>query len=289
MALAAVGCCLAAAAYAATRPAASRSRPSGSRPLAPRIIEEPDSVTTADFALFDFVQPGRPAAHARSGKPLHFQCRLDDDDWEPCQAPLRLRDLRTGRHAFKVRAVNAAGRKGPTTSVSWRVRREARTQPAPPLPPPPVAPVEPPATPDPPQPPQPPDPPEPPEPPEPPAEESPPFSIEEIGSIEDLYPGAPAQPLALRLSNPNPVPITVIAVTVAIAADPPGCPSAENFALTPAGIAASAPLTIAAESGVTLAARGVAPPTIAMRDLPVSQDACQGADLTLAFSGEATE
>jgi hypothetical protein len=108
----------------------------------------------------------------------------------------------------------------------------------------------------------------------------------QVAPPADLYPGAPAQPLALRVENPNPVPIEITSLEASLADDPPGCP-AENFLLLPSGASAATPLVIPAQAGIALPAQGIAPPTIAMRDLPVSQDACQGADLDLVFSGEA--
>ena len=44
---------------------------------------------------------------------------------------------------------------------------------------------------------------------------------------------------------------------------------------------------IPAGGAVSLPAPGVAPPTIALRDLPFDQDACQGASFPSLFSGEA--
>lgn len=113
-----------------------------------------------------------------------------------------------------------------------------------------------------------------------------PFSILQVTPPADLYPGAPAQPLALRVENPNPVPMEVTSLEASLADDPPGCP-AENFILLPSRASAATPLVIPAQAGIALPAQGISPPTIAMRDLPVSQDACQGADLDLVFSGKA--
>ncbi|MBA3866379.1 MAG: hypothetical protein H0X42_08545, partial [Solirubrobacterales bacterium] len=147
----------------------------------------------------------------------------------------------------------------------WRLHRAARAEPAP-------APVPPPQP--------------PPEPTEPTGEGKP-FSIEQTASLPDLYPGEAPEPIPLRLENPNPVPISVTALRAAIAADPPGCPSAENFVITPSDASVTMPLAIPAESSVELPAQGISPPAIAMLELPVSQDACQGANLTIELEGEA--
>jgi len=92
---------------------------------------------------------------------------------------------------------------------------------------------------------------------------------------------------AAGLTNPNPETIFVTSLTVNVSADPDGCDSATNFELIPATASATTPLEIPAGATVTLPAQGIAAPAIAMRELPFSQDACQGAELPLRFSGEA--
>lgn len=47
------------------------------------------------------------------------------------------------------------------------------------------------------------------------------------------------------------------------------------------------PLVVPAGGTVSLPSQGATAPTIAMLDLPTSQDSCQGIELPLAFSGEA--
>jgi hypothetical protein len=114
------------------------------------------------------------------------------------------------------------------------------------------------------------------------------FSISpQLSNLGSLYPGAAAQALPLTIANPNPVPILVTSLDVSAAADPAGCPSSENLLLGGAGISASNPLTVPANGSVGLPAPGVAAPTIALRDLPVNQDACQRAQFPLSFSGSA--
>ena len=114
------------------------------------------------------------------------------------------------------------------------------------------------------------------------------FSIApRLGDLRPLFPGAAPQPLPLTISNPNPLPILVTSVGVATAGDPSDCRSADNLTLTPASISASAPLRVPAHGSVDLPAAGVAAPSIQLRDLPVNQDACQGAVFPLSFSGSA--
>ncbi len=112
-----------------------------------------------------------------------------------------------------------------------------------------------------------------------------PFSIEQTAALAPLYPGDPAQPLPLAIGNPNSVPIEVTRLTAAIG-DAPGC-AAGNFELGASNVSAEAPLVVPAEGTVELPSAGISPPSIALLDLPVDQDACQGVELELALSGEA--
>lgn len=259
-------CCLGAVAFAATRPQGVQGVKGLSRPLQPHMTEYPASATTSTTARFAFVQPPRPPARARPGRPLHFDCRLDRGEWERCRPPLELAALRRGRHRFEVRAVNADGRAGPAARRAWKVaRRDGRPNPGAGTPTP-ADPVQE----------------------EPASPEGQPFSIEpQLSGLGDLFPGAPAQPLPVTLGNPSSEPIFVTALSVAISPDPAGCDSASNFELIPASLSAAAPLEIPPGAQVTLPIQGISPPAIAMRDLPVSQDACQRAELPLLFSGEA--
>ena len=282
--LAAVGLCLAGAAYAATRRAAPAD--DGARvPLQPRLLTHPDAVTVEAVAEFDFAQPARPTGRIRAGVPLVHECRLDDGAWEVCEGPLSLAGIGRGLHRFAVRAVNHTGTAGPAASFEWRRTRAPKPEPSaitpspetaapaaePTMTPPSEPPVQPPVGP----------------PIEPPVTGLP-FTIEQVGTLDDLFPGAPAQTIDVRVENPNPVAISVVSLTAAIAADPPGCPAAENFVLTPAGASSTTPLLVAAESTATPASAGIPGPTIAMLEQPWSQDACQAAELQIALSGEAT-
>jgi hypothetical protein len=276
--LAAVGCCLAGAAYAATRPAERGTGGVKPQPLRPRITVHPDPVTTGPVAEFDFAQPARPPAIAQTGLPLVQECHLDDGPWEVCVGPVSFRGIGRGAHRFAVRAVNHSGAAGPAATFEWRRAREMKTSldegPASangglpvarpvterPAEPPVAPPVEPPPT-------------------------DLPFTIEQVGSLEVLLPGGPAQTIALRIENPNPVSISVVSLTASIESAPPGCPAPENFVLTPAGLGPESPFVVAAESSLPLADVG---PTIAMLDLPINQDACEAGELRIALSGQAT-
>ncbi len=114
------------------------------------------------------------------------------------------------------------------------------------------------------------------------------FSIEpRLAGLGPLYPGAPAQALPLVIANPNPVPILVTGLQVKATTDPAGCASAANLILSGSSASSAAPIKVPASGSVSLPAPGIAAPSIALRDLPVSQDACQRAQFPLSFSGTA--
>jgi hypothetical protein len=114
------------------------------------------------------------------------------------------------------------------------------------------------------------------------------FSVEPLtGALEELMPGAPAQQLPVRIVNPNPAPIEVTSLTVAVTPEPSACPADPNFAVTPSSLSPAAPLIVPAGGSASLPTATATAPTVAMRELPVDQNACQGATVRLDFSGEA--
>jgi len=102
-----------------------------------------------------------------------------------------------------------------------------------------------------------------------------------------LYPGAPPSQVPLLVENPNPVPIFLTRLEVEVTAAPPGCDAATNLRTVPAGVSPAAPAVVPAGGSLSLPAAGVDAPALALRDLPVSQDACRGASFALAFHGSA--
>lgn len=115
-----------------------------------------------------------------------------------------------------------------------------------------------------------------------------PFSIEpHLGGVPSLFPGAGPVSLPVTLVNPNPMPIQVTSLGVAITADIPGCGAATNFESLPSSASLAAPVTVPAEGSIELPNATTTAPAIGLRDLPFNQDACQGAELPLRFSGEA--
>lgn len=114
------------------------------------------------------------------------------------------------------------------------------------------------------------------------------FSIAaELSALSRLYPGAPPTAVPLVLTNPNPAPIRVTSLRVSVAADPPACPSGANLELIQSSASEHKPVKIPAGGTVRLPAADASAPAIALRDLPVNQDACQGVSFPLEFSGEA--
>jgi len=109
----------------------------------------------------------------------------------------------------------------------------------------------------------------------------------QVGSLEPLMPGEPPQQLPVRIVNPNPAPVEVTGLTVFVSPDAPGCAGDPNFAVTPSSLSPAAPLTIPAGDAASLPNAGATAPTLALRELPVDQNACQGTDVHLYFSGEA--
>lgn len=58
-----------------------------------------------------------------------FECQLDDNGFEPCTSPDRLRGLTRGKHVFAVRAVDAAGNRDPTPADRrWKITKKKRKQ-----------------------------------------------------------------------------------------------------------------------------------------------------------------
>lgn len=103
-----------------------------------------------------------------------------------------------------------------------------------------------------------------------------------------LYPGAPAQPVAVTLTNPSGDPIYVTALQLNVTgSSAAGCDPGTNLAVTQAPISQDAFVLVPANGSVTLPAQGVAAPTIRMINLPVNQDACKHATFSLSYSGSA--
>jgi hypothetical protein len=118
---------------------------------------------------------------------------------------------------------------------------------------------------------------------------SPTFSI--AGNVGALYPGASA-PLDLAITNPLKQALEVTSLSIGVKDDTgtPGCVGSRNYAVTP--FAGSYPITVPAGATRRLSQLGYASsvwPRVRMLDLPVNQDACKGATVTLSYAGSATK
>lgn len=238
------------------------------RLLRPTILEGPPPSTEMSDPQFRFhvaprattgggTETGSEASEPRAST-RSFRCTVDGGDWFPCDSPYRLTGLRPGTHSFAVRVLNGEGRIGEPVEVSWLQ--------APPPSPPASAPTPTPTG------------------GEPVAADD--FAIEALVAPEGLYPGFPATPIPVRITNPNPEPIEVTELRVEVGAAPESC-GAENFEVTPADIPVGEPVQVPGGGSVELPSVTVAAPSIRMLDLPVDQDACQEAQIPLVFSAEA--
>jgi hypothetical protein len=94
-----------------------------------------------------------------------------------------------------------------------------------------------------------------------------------------LYPGAPPRPIRVRVKNRSAHPIRITRVSVDVrATGSPDCPTAW-FRTKPARRKRG--VLVRGKGRITLPARGMRAPTIAMIESGTNQDACQGARLTL--------
>lgn len=111
--------------------------------------------------------------------------------------------------------------------------------------------------------------------------------VPDLSGLGALLPGAPPVALPLTIENPNSEPISVTELRVSATGGPAGCASADNLALGQSNASATTPLAVPGHGSVRLPSQGIDPPTIQLRELPVNQDACQGARFPLEFSGSA--
>ncbi|HEU5001278.1 MAG TPA: hypothetical protein VFW71_00675 [Actinomycetota bacterium] len=119
-----------------------------------------------------------------------------------------------------------------------------------------------------------------------------PFSISGNAS-SPFFPGAPAQPLDLVLTNPNNYDLRVTSITVGVQAGTtspgggpvPACNGTTNITVTRQF---SGTVIVPANSTKSLTDLGAAAsqfPLLQMPDLPVSQDACQGVTFHMSYAG----
>jgi hypothetical protein len=105
-------------------------------------------------------------------------------------------------------------------------------------------------------------------------------------AVGKLYPGAPARAVTVRITNPHSDPIFVTRLEMTVTGSA-ACSAATNLVVTQASVSETTPVIVPPGGSVTLPAQGISAPTIAMHNLPASQDACQNATFALAYSGSA--
>jgi hypothetical protein len=81
-------------------------------PASPTITSGPDALASSTSASFAY---SGPEAY------LSYRCSLDGAAFGTCSSPTSYSGLGQGAHTFAVRAVDAAGNTGPSTSRTWRV------------------------------------------------------------------------------------------------------------------------------------------------------------------------
>jgi hypothetical protein len=233
------------------------------RPPAPVIVAYPPNPTKSRSARFTFTDAGWPN--------VRFSCELDAPPATWClrggrfprtltrgrrhgvEGEQQYSDLTYGPHCFYVQAVSRARKAGPIAQYCWSIL-------------PPSAPF--------------------------PHHRHPVAQNFRVGGNlpEPLYPGT-SEPLDLTFTNPNSAPITIAAgaitaSTITITSNQPGCGSS-NFGATQ-GLTVAVTIPARQLVPLSLSALGVPEadwPVIEMVDTDTNQDACEGATLTLTYSG----
>lgn len=103
-----------------TDPACPQTTPS--RP--PQVNRPPNTRITAGPLSTRATRSRRASFRFRSTETgSRFVCRLDSRAWLPCRSPKTYRNLKAGRHTFRVKAIDRTGKMDPTAAVRrWRIR-----------------------------------------------------------------------------------------------------------------------------------------------------------------------
>ncbi len=108
-----------------------------------------------------------------------------------------------------------------------------------------------------------------------------------------LYPGAPAQRIALTVHNPNNFPVVMSSITTSVSASPAGCPAGSvggdpaNIAIQQSSVAAGNTFTVAANQSLPLPA--ALSPAIRLVDTGRNQDACKNGSFKLTYLATGTK
>lgn len=101
-------------------PPAATTPPGDSFPPDTGIRKGPKKKTFKRHVKFEFggSEPG-----------VTFECQLDDNGWEPCTSPVKLKGLKRGKHVFAVRAIDQAGNADPTPADRrWKVTKRPKNR-----------------------------------------------------------------------------------------------------------------------------------------------------------------
>jgi hypothetical protein len=82
-------------------------------PEAPALLAEPAGAVVATRDIVLLITGSEPN--------LRFECRLDDEEWRPCESPWRRFGLSAGSHVAQVRAYDLLGWVGPTAEYRWTI------------------------------------------------------------------------------------------------------------------------------------------------------------------------
>jgi hypothetical protein len=216
------------------------------RPAPPRIIGHPSRVTSSTRARFAFA--GRERG-------LRFQCRLDRRRWAWCRSPARYARLALGRHVFRVRAKDPDATMSRPTRLSWRIGKEVAGAAS-------IA--------------------------------GPDFTISLTQGGGDLglrgrtalYPGGPADALALTFDNPTGDTLYVTGLDVGVTDTPAGC-GVVNFHVTQSNVSEANSLAVPPHDSASVPTPGITAPRLTLVDRPLNQDACQNARVGFAFTATA--
>ncbi|MFY9586170.1 MAG: hypothetical protein WAT66_01805 [Actinomycetota bacterium] len=107
------------------------------------------------------------------------------------------------------------------------------------------------------------------------------------GSVLGLLTPGAWKPIAITITNPNNWTIYVTALNASVTSSPSTCPGSTNIEFIQSPISASHTVAVPANgtAPIPLADR----PQIRLKNLPVNQNACQGASFGLLYTGTATK
>jgi hypothetical protein len=103
------------------------SPPPGGDPPASPLLPPPDTAAPETTITKRFLTVGKAKFWFGSNEAGGFLCRLDKGPFKPCSSSRAYKRLKSGKHTFKVKAVDAAGNVDPTPAVA-RFKSVARSR-----------------------------------------------------------------------------------------------------------------------------------------------------------------